>query len=278
MAARKVKTPAKKKETSKKTSTAVAVKATGNEVGEALDLFQQDAGCGMENVEASDMAIPFILLLQALSPQLRGATKVDGAEEGMLYNTVTGKVCTAQHVIPCAFSKAWVEWVPRDEGGGFVAQHATDALLTSTTRNDKNQDILPNGNLLVQTAYHSVLLVERNGTTQRAIIAMTRTQLKVSRKWNSRMKEIKLPSANGLFTPPSFSHVYELSSIDEEKKGNTFKNFSLSEPIPIKSAELYVEARNFNREVMKGLINIAPPVDESVEPELNDTKPEDNNF
>ena len=142
----------KKKEAEQATETAV-VTATTTEVGEAIDLFQADSGVGLENVEAGDMAIPFIALLQALSPQVKKKT-LEGAEDGMFMNTVTSKLYEKLHVIPCAFSKAWVEWVPREKGGGFVAQHTTDELMLQTTRDDKKRDILPNGNSLVQTAYH----------------------------------------------------------------------------------------------------------------------------
>lgn len=259
-----------------KEETAVSKVNEATAVGEALDLFQADAGVGMENIEANDMAIPFIALLQALSPQVKKKT-VEGAEDGMFMNTVTNKLYEEIYVIPCAFSKAWVEWVAREKGGGFVQQHMDDALVKETTRDDKNRDILPNGNSLVQTAYHYVLVVDKSGAYYRAVISMTRTQLKVSRKWNTRMKELKLPGTKGMFTPPSFSHVYKLTSIDEEKSGNSWKNYSVSEPMPVKSTALYIEAKKFNKEVMNGLIKVVPPVDESIEPELNDTV-EENNF
>ena len=39
---------------------------------------------------------------------------------------------------------------------------------------------------------------------------MKSTQLKVSRKWNSMMMGIKMQGKNGLFTPPTYSHIYKL--------------------------------------------------------------------
>ena len=45
---------------------------------------------------------------------------------------------------------------------------------------------------------------------QTALISMKATQLKISRKWNSIMMGIKLQGKNGLFTPPTYSHIYNL--------------------------------------------------------------------
>ena len=42
---------------------------------------------------------------------------------------------------------------------------------------------------------------------------MKATQLKVSRKWNSMMMGIKMQGKNGLFTPPTYSHIYSLKPV-----------------------------------------------------------------
>ena len=68
----------------------VAVKEENLPVAFASDMMA-DAGMGFENVSANDVAIPYLKILQALSPELRGATKVAGAEEGLIINTVTGQ-------------------------------------------------------------------------------------------------------------------------------------------------------------------------------------------
>jgi hypothetical protein len=228
---------------------------------ELMSVFSDDVGGGLENVTAADMAIPFISLLQALSPQLRGSGAVKGAREGMLYNTVNGELYESITVIPCAFNRAWVEWVDRDKGGGFVMQHPTDALLSTTTRNEKNQDVLPNGNILVQTAYHYCLVINSDGSTSRVVISMTRTQLKKSRRWISRMTDLKLPIGpkGAMVTPATYSHSYVISSEEEERNHNIFQNFKISDPKPVDRAELYLAGRLFSQEVNKGLVKVTPP-------------------
>ena len=55
-----------------------------NVVAQAID-FYADSGLGLENVDAQSVAIPFITVLQGLSPQIE---TVEGAKPGLIINTV----------------------------------------------------------------------------------------------------------------------------------------------------------------------------------------------
>ena len=54
-------------------------------------MFEQDASQGLENMDQQDLALPFLRILGQLSPQVnkRDSKYVEGAEPGMIYNTVT---------------------------------------------------------------------------------------------------------------------------------------------------------------------------------------------
>ena len=74
----------------KKETTAVAVKdekTTALSTNVVLD-FAADAGMGMEGVDKDSFAIPFIALLQGLSPQLE---TVDGAKPGLSTGPAGGR-------------------------------------------------------------------------------------------------------------------------------------------------------------------------------------------
>ena len=43
---------------------------------------------GFESMGADDFAIPFIAILQAMSPQVHGASRIKGAEEGDFFHSV----------------------------------------------------------------------------------------------------------------------------------------------------------------------------------------------
>lgn len=225
-------------------------------------LIAQDAqrSSGFENMSADDLAIPFIGILQALSPQLRGATKVKGAEEGDFYNNVTQEIFKADiKVVPCAYQKCWVEWQPRESGGGFVRQHFTDEILSKTTRNDRNQDVLPNGNLVVMTAYHFCLLIKESGEVERVVLSFTSTQLKKSRRWNTQMMNRRIEVNGRQITPPMYSHIYTCETEEESNDQGSWCGWVIHEPTLIKDPELYVQARKFHEDCTEGAIKTAPP-------------------
>lgn len=231
------------------------------------DLMEQDAGAGLENIRPEDMAIPFIVILQALSPQVkRGEQQIEDAKEGDIYNTVTGGVFAGSEgviFIPVAFKKAIVEWRPREEGGGFIAQHDDREIMEGATKDeDSGKLVTENGNVLVDTAYHYGLLVDPvTGDYENAVIAMTSTQLKKSRKWNSLMSSIKMTKSDGVtkFTPPIFSQMYRLTTVPEENAVGSWSGWDIEHIGPVASLDIYQAAKLFAENINKGLIKIAPP-------------------
>lgn len=192
-----------------------------------LSLFKEHAGGGMENMTTADLAIPFLNILQTNSPQLSRAESnyVKGAVAGQIFNSVSTKVCDKMRVIPCAFQHKVVEWRPRGTGGGLVAQYEREQQPEDVELNEKGQMQRANGNVLLPTAYHYVIIVDpESEDVERAVLPMSSTQLKKSKKWNSVMGAIKLRDDEGeLFTPPSYSHSYELSTAGESnEKGKWF--------------------------------------------------------
>lgn len=227
-----------------------------------------DANMGFENVTAKDVAIPYLKILQALSPELRGQTKVPGAEEGLVMNTVTSQFMREFRVVPCAFKKSYVEWTPREQGGGLVMEHADDQILTKTTKNERGQDVLANGNLIVTTAYHYVLILSEGGF-ERAVMAMSSTQLKKSRRWLGQMMALQVKVGDKSFTPPPFSHSYHVTTGMETKDTNSWFGWIINEPKLIEEKALYEAAKKFGQDVTAGTVKVsAPPVDGEASEEM----------
>lgn len=215
---------------------------------------------GFEDMGADDLAIPFLMVLQALSPQVRGAAKVKGARDGMLHNTVSNAVIDPPvRFIPCYYQKCFVEWVLREKGGGFVAQHSDSSMLDKCKRNDKNQDVLPNGNQLVRTGYHYGLLLIKGEVPQPTVIGMTSTQLKRSRRWNSQAMALKLKVGGKQVTPPLYSHSYALGTVEESNEKGTWWSWDIGDPQLIEEAEVYQAAKDFHTAVRSGGVRLAPP-------------------
>lgn len=232
----------------------------------SMDDMIGDAGAGMENVTAKDVAIPYLAILQSNSPQVKkGANRIEGAEEGDFYNTVTQEIFSGEEdglaLIHCGFQKKWVEWVPRDSGGGLVRQYDDDSLMAQTHKNEQNKDVLPNGNLLVETAYHFCLLIKPDNTFERVVVSFTSTQLKKSRRWNSIMMNLVMEHDGRKFNPPTFSHMYPIHTQQETKDTNSWFGWDIgTQGVRVEDATLYNTAKKFAQDVNKGVVKAAEPV------------------
>ena len=220
----------------------------------ATNLFEADANQGAQNMSQEDLALPFLKILGQLSPEVnkRDGKYVEGAEPGKIINTVTNELYDDIDVIPCHYKRQYVEWQDRGTSTGApVAIHDADSDIVSQTTRDKTyKDRLPNGNYLENTANHFVLLCGKNPGT--ALISMKSTQLKVSRKWNSMMMGIKMQGKNGLFTPPTYSHIYNLKTVQMSNDKGTWFGWDVSKKGSVTQKDLYDMAKNFAISVGKG--------------------------
>jgi len=227
--------------------------------GLPANVFEEDAAKGLGNIGQQDLALPFLKILGQLSPEVnkRDGKYVEGAEPGMIYNSVSGDLYDGAKgidVIPAYYKLEYVEWKDRGEGaGGPVAVHDSSSDIMSQTKADANyKDRLPNGNYVEKTASHFVIITGDSPTT--ALISMKSTQLKISRKWNSMMSGIKLKGKNGLFTPASFSHIYRLKTTQMSNDKGTWFGWDVSKVGPITDTSLYQQAKTFSDNISKGSV------------------------
>lgn len=180
-----------------------------------------DAGAGLAS-DVDDYALPFIRVAQALTPQLdkNEPVYIKELEQGDIFNTVTSEVWEGSEgilVVPCLSRTDFIVWRPKR--GGFVASYnkAQGAkLLAQCTRDEKNRDILPDGNILQRTGTTFCLVIdEETFEAAPAILALTSTQYKYWRKWNSVMQTIKLISGGKRVAAPAYACVYRLSTVQE---------------------------------------------------------------
>jgi len=233
--------------------------------------MEADAAQGAQNISQEDLALPFLKILGQLSPEVnkRDGKYVEGAEPGKIINTVTNELYDTIQVVPAHYKRQYIEWQDRGTSTGApVAIHDADSdIVSQTTRGKDYKDRLPNGNYLDNTASHFVLTLGDNPQT--ALISMKSTQLKVSRKWNSMMMGIKMQGKNGLFTPPTYSHIYELSTVQMSNDKGTWFGWDVSKVGPVTDKAVYDMAKSFAESVGKGEIEAKPEAQEQTKKSLN---------
>ena len=233
----------------------------------ATNLFEADANQGAQNITQEDLALPFLKVLGQLSPEVnkRDAKYVEGAEPGMILNTVTNALYDGKEgiqVLPVFYKRQYIEWQDRGESKGApVHIYNAGDDIPKTTRDKMNKDRLGNGNYLENTANHYVVTLGKSPST--ALISMKATQLKISKKWNSMMLGIKMQGKNGLFTPPTYSHIYKLRTVQQSNDKGTWFGWDVSQVGPIKEKSVYEIAKQFAVRVSKGEIEAKHGTEES---------------
>ena len=195
--------------------------------------YGQNAGVGFENTTNADFSISFLNLLQALSPEVQesGEKRIEGAKAGMFVDSATQQLVDGKKgiaLVPCDTQHVYVEWVPRDNGGGFVGVHelGSDTVKKALGENKAafGKLKLPNGNDLVETFYLFCLTLENEKSVTPSgytVLGFTSTKIKKYRKIMNQLRSFSSKT-------PIFAHRLHLSSTpDKNKKGQPFFNVEL---------------------------------------------------
>lgn len=230
------------------------------------------ADAAMDDMSREDVAIPRLTVLQSNSPQVdkHDQAHVPGSEPGMIFDIVNGKMFDGEEgvvIVPLNFRKTFIEWVLREKGGGFVADHGAadgEELLKTATRDDKGRDMLPNGNQLVRTMEYVVYHLSAEGYSP-AIIAMASTQIKYAMRWNTQLGQARLSSGQ---PAPIFYRAWNVSTQPEKNdKGSWFswhvqvaaKVTELDYPWLKDKGEFVQQCKNFRELVKSGALRFSPP-------------------
>jgi hypothetical protein len=237
---------------------------------------EADAGRGV-STDAADNIVPLVYVMHPLSPQVDESSPsyVPGAKAGSIWlrNAETPMVDKDQGILvqPCAFWKDWVEWVPRDSGGGFVARFpviaatAADVARFKKTLGEKlgsslieGEDIpdvgdatfvidpanrqkkwsRPNGHDLILTRNHAVRCIMSPGVGLPYVIPMKGASHAVSKGW---MGKFMVKRLNGKLLP-SFACLYRLTTRQKKNTKGVWYQLEVDDA-GYASAEDYREGR-----------------------------------
>lgn len=250
------------------TSTNVAEVKTPQLPATATVDIEGDAGQGMEHMSTKDMMVPYITILQALSPQVLKTKPehfIEGAEQGEFFNNVTKRRTKSKILIPIQYMRRFTEWKPRSKGGGMVADYGSDeSCLAKTKKNDKGKDVTVEGNEINQAGtFFCFDFDEATGTYEKVVVSLSSTQLKKARRWNTLAQSIQLKGRNGMFTPALYYMSYKATAVPESNDSGSWFGWKIEPYKPVTELQdgtaIYLAAKEFRLAVEKGLIKAAAP-------------------
>lgn len=249
MSAKETKPSSKKP--GKEETNAVALFVDG---GDKLpDYMRQDGvGRGNEAVDHSDLVIPRLEVVQALSPcrQKNKPEFIEGAEEGMLYNNVSRRLYAgAVMIVPVVFRKEYQLWLDRKKSGG--QQGFRGAFATEQEARARKEE-LPAAEYeitdIIEAHVHFCLLADpATGTVEEICLSMSRSKKKVSKRWNSMIR---------MFGGDRFSRAYKLVAVEESGQQGDYYNFAVA-AAGFPSAVLYQRAEKLYEDIGAGLREIS---------------------
>lgn len=230
----------------------------------ALLSFEEDAGKGVEGADKDSFTLPFLVIIQGLSKSMK---TVDGAKPGLILNTVTNDLMKTVDFVQVAFERAFLIWERREKGGSYKGQipasQAESMIQSGAIKHVEDKDgkqfwVDKDDMTYSDTRQHYILYQGAAGIWMPALISMSRTQVKHSKKLMSQITSLLLPSANGggSFNPPSFARIYRGSPIEEKKNNNEWYSWSTTPIGMVEVADLYAKAKAMNKSVVGGKIKV----------------------
>ena len=243
----------------------IAKKSSTDIANLSEDLILANAGKGLQNISNDDVTIPRLAIIQSGSPQRKKKDEkyIEGADEGMIFNTVTNELYKdSLEVIPCGYRKTYVEWVPREKGGGLVAVH--DLKPDGSVTDPKTRKTMLGENQIVDTAEHFVLVKTSEGYSP-AVLTMTSSNLGVSRKWNTLLKMKRINVKGQTVEAPSFLFKFKLSTVEAENDLGNWHKYKIEELGQIESKDIFKEAEKLADSVSTGKVKASEPTEATAE-------------
>ena len=208
---------------------AVATTTQGAVTTGAYD-YGEYAGMGMDKVGKDELLIPFLAILQPMSPVVTEGDN-DRAKPGRYYNSITGDIYDGESGgVPFQlvdFHRMFIEWIPRESGGGIAGRYQPDdQYVKDAIEANKGSVVgikLDNGNDLVETyyAYGNILSEDLTQVESFAVLPLKSTNIKPFRTLLTALRMIK-------GKPPLFAFTVRLLASKEKNDSGLWYQFRAS--------------------------------------------------
>lgn len=227
-----------------------------------------DAGAGMEGTTQESFAIPFLSVLQKISPQCEetDTAYVPGAKAGMLFESVSKGLYDGKKgidFIPCAYRRTFLRWAPRGSEGGYKGEYSPEVVvamrengqlvefegrlyfpLEDGTVNPKRCDFV------ADTRNHYVLLIDEDGLLRECLLSLTSTQIKKSKMLMSLLAGKKV---NGKIKPTFATVIHANTALESNDKGQ-WHGINFADAGPVTDRAVFEAAKAFYQSVAAGAI------------------------
>ena len=241
----------------------------------------EDAGVGFEGMGAEDFALPYIKLIQQLSPELNPQAEEYNplARPGLFVNSATQRIYgEAIDVVVAAYARKFNVWRPKALGGGLVTSQPALPAGVQTRKDFNGRERLVIGDNTVEETFYYYLLVgpaadqpieTDEGTdvpqpgeniTDRGVYSFKGTGIQVAKKFNMTMDAQKFRVDGKLLTKAIFSNVYRFrTNMRSNAQGSWFavliqRQFELSP-----ASDLYQAAKSFGRVALRSRVRGEEP-------------------
>lgn len=248
--------------------------------GQVAPAFMDNSlfGAGFEGMDSESFAIPFIQILQKMSPLVDpdDPKYIEGAKAGMLFNTVTQKLYDGKSgvvIVPCYYKRSYIQWGGRESAeGGFKGEHAVEAINDMLADETKIKVVdgrmyVPNpdgtvnekkNDYFADTRAHYVLVIDPDtGEYGRALISLSSSQIKASKMLNTALQQKKIKDAAGnLRTPPTFANTVRLTTIGQSNDKGSWSGARFDLEGLVSDKEIFNEAVAFYKDIAAGAVNV----------------------
>lgn len=242
---------------SKKTEETKEVVAVGGSVALAPSFMQGLAGQGMEGLNASDIEIPRIKLLQGISPELM---EFPDAKQGHFFHNVAElDLGEKLNIVPLYIWKMFILWNPRESGGGILARAEDgvhwsppngefDVKINKGTKSAKWK-LAPtvaasqldqwgtydpsdlNSQPAATRMFNIVAYLPDHPDLSPVVITMQRSSIKVARRFAGKLQ---------MTQAPSYGRKFIIGPVqDQNKAGDKFWNYAFTSDGFVESEEQF---------------------------------------
>lgn len=257
-----------------KAGTEVATVKTGGLVAAPEFMGAEDFGVGFEGTDKDSFAIPFLQILQKMSPLVDDDSpkKMEGAKAGMVYNTVTQKLHdvreTPLEIVPVFYKRSFILWGARDNGGGFkgeITPEEMDKIIADDTVvndngkwlvKDKEGEVNPKkSDHYLDTRSHYVIAIDPDTKeTMPAIVSLASSQIKSSKMLLTALQNKRVDVGGVKRMPAMYANKVKFTTVANSNEKGSWAGAKFELDGLVMDRELFAVAKEFYVAVSTGAV------------------------